>query len=65
MIIGLACAAALGEGWFMAVFIPVLLTAFNLSHWRAARRGHGPARPANRRAGHHTAADRQPISRSD
>ena len=41
--LGLLCAAALDEGWFMALFIPVLLTAIKLWHWRKDSRPQPPS----------------------
>ena len=37
-VLGLLCAAAFDEGWFMALWIPVLLTAVKL--WQRRKGGH-------------------------
>lgn len=47
--LGLLCAAALGEGWFMALFIPVLLTAVSLWRRREGSRQQPPSRRRGRR----------------
>lgn len=47
--LGLLCAAALGEGWFVALLIPVLLTAVNLWHWRKLSRPQPPFWQRDRR----------------
>jgi hypothetical protein len=48
--LGLLCAAALDEGWFMALWIPVLLTAVKL--WQ--RRKGGRQQPPSWRTDHRT-----------